>query len=221
MNRANKFSMLSLTGLAAISFAGAANADTLMYSASAPFATTEISGTLTLPQFNVPGAILDSISLMATADATNSGTLTNTAAQPQSFTQSFTTQVKLAGPNSISLKPAPGTSQDFTDLAVNVPTAYGPLTGTDTKTVAPALADFGLYTGAGSISLAYSSLSGQSTLGGGGNVNSAVSTVADVSAKIVYTYHTPSAVPEPGSVALLLTSGVTGAGLLARRRAKK
>ncbi len=208
-----------LAGLAAISFAGAANADTLMYTASAPSATTEISGTLTLPQFNVPGAILDSVSLMATSNATNSGTLTNTAAQPQSFTQSFTTQVTLTGPASIKLKPAPGTSQDFTDLAVSVPTAYGPLTGTDTKSATPALADFGLYTGAGSISFSYVSLSGTTTLGGGGNIVSNISTVADVSAKVVYTYHLqPTDVPEPGSVAMMIAGGITGAGFFVRRR---
>ena len=221
-NRANKFSILALTGLAAISFAGVANADTSgPFTASAPSATTEISGSLSLPKFNVPGAVLDSITLSATSNATNSGNLTNTAAQQQTFKIGFDTLVTLTGPNAISLSPDPGTSQLFTNLAPNVQTNYGPLVGTDTKSVAPGAGDFALYTGAGNFTLAYGSLSGQSISGGGGNIKSNISTVADVSATVVYTYHySESSVPEPGSAAMLVAGSVTGAGVLVRRRKK-
>ena len=208
-----------LAGLAAISFAGVANADTAgPFTASFPSSTTEINGTLLLPKFNVPGAILDSISLSATANATNSGTLTNTAAQQQTFTINFSTDVTLTGPASITLDPTPSTSQKFTNLAPSTPTTYGPKTGTDTKSATPGVADFALYTGAGNFSLAFASLSGQGIVGGGGNIVSSVNTVADVNATVIYTYHRVSGVPEPGSVAMMIAGGITGAGFFVRRR---
>ena len=73
--------------------------------------------------------------------------------------------------------------------------------------------------GAGSVVLPVTA-SGQSTASDqNGNISSIVRTTASAYGSVTYTY-TPSSVPEPGSVAMLIAGGVTGAGVLVRRRKK-
>ena len=205
-------------GLAAAFLTGGVRADTLSDTASAPLALTEISGTLSLKRFNVPGAILDSITLSATSNTTNSGSTMNTAAQVETFKFTFLTDVTLTGPNAITLDPTPTVSQTFKNVPAGATVTIGPLTATDTQTVPAPAADFSLYIGAGNFTLPYASLSGIEVAGGGGNIVATVLTKADVSATVTYRYHRPASVPEPGGMALLIAGGVTGAGLFVRRR---
>ncbi len=214
--------------LGVVALAPAAQAVVLTDTVSVPTATTEISGVLNLKKFDVSnfasipaGAILQSITLSATSNATNSGTLTNTAAQAQTFKITFETDVTLTGPNSISLVPAPMSTQTLTNIPVGVAQTVGPLTGTDTKSVNVPGADFSFYTGAGLFALNYGSLSGQTVLGGGGNQTSSIVTTADIAATVTYEYRVvPTDVPEPGSVALVFGM-LGGAAFTLRRRARK
>ena len=95
-------------------------------------------------------------------------------------------------------------------LAAGASAAFGPYTPTATAT--PAVytsgATFNLFNGGpGNVSLNFASLTGTTTLGGGGNISNTITTTAGATATVTYQY---TAVPEPSAMALTLVGGLLG-----------
>jgi hypothetical protein len=75
------------------------------------------------------------------------------------------------------------------------------------------------YVGSGSFALNFTTLSGFTVQGGGNNVQANQTTVAAMTATVVYTYTTPSGTPEP-STFVLLGGALVALGSLRSRRKK-
>ena len=236
MLNAKNYLRAALAGLALVSFADAANADTTGGTSPTvgPFNTNFGFGTGANPVTNLTLPYFD----------TNLGTLTGISfTVGGSVNTMFSGQDKSGSPNNVFLTssgtitlysppPPPGASTVivFTTptnmigpIAVAGNANFGPImvNASGSNTVPSYSGSFLPFeqAGGGSFTLPVTASGTSNASDDNGNITTTVQTTASAYASVVYTY-TPntSSVPEPGSVALLIAGGVSGAALFVRRR---
>lgn len=179
---------------------------------------------------------LNSVTVTLGAALRSSGTVRNTAAQPQTFivqTSVFQYAGTRASGSPAALPSlvdvfAPFTviaSETYSGLAPNVLEGFGPgeISAppiTLVNSTAPAV--LSQFVGTGQFGQDFDTIIVTAILGGGGNVLTSIQTVADATLTVVYDY-TPTPppaapVPEPATISLL-GLGLTGLAYVRRRRA--
>lgn len=183
--------------------------------------------------FNGALGTLTKVIVTLEGSLTSQGTVTNTAAQAQSFTVSTRAQLFEGTKSGSSPAVLPGTfaiftpfdligSQTYSGLAPNTPTAFGafsapkgPLTVLDTT------ANLAQFIGAGVFGYDFDTLILTSVQGGGGNVTNAITTTANATLTVTYEYEGDVAVvPEPTTVSLV-GLGLIGLAYARRRQSRK
>jgi hypothetical protein len=224
--------MKKLALLAALAFAGAAQAGTVTYNFNNALSTTEINQTGNLAYFDTLGGtlILDSVDLFLHGNTTTNITLTSNASQSQSVKASSTVDLFFSS--------TPGSLIDLSlvDLSMLSTTNFVTIAPGQTKSflniLGSASYDTGLMTGgaatsfigSGNFSISCNSITTIGMAGGGGNVSSTQATQAGCGAIVTYNYHDapvtppPPSVPEPASLGLL-GLGLLGLGVARRRKA--
>ena len=231
-------SLTALAGLAILSLAGVANADTYGPFTSAtvgPFNTDFGLGggahpvaNLTLPTFDTTLGTLTGISFTVGGGVTTTFTVSDASGNSNPVTLTSSANISLYAPPP---PPGPATLIVFTIPANSINTiltpfgSFGPqaVVANGSNTVASYGGSFlpFLTVGPGSIVLPVSANGQSSASDQNGNLNASVRTTATAFGSVTYTY-TPvtTGVPEPGSVAMLIAGGVSGAGFFLRRRRK-
>jgi hypothetical protein len=190
----------------------------LLYSQTASFSNqlTELTGTpvLTLNKYNPQtGETVTDVKFTITGTLTSSGNVTNTAAQPQTFTvsilsQTFNLTPDVNAPTALqnygSFSPLSpfaliGT-RSYTSLAPNTPTNFGPYTKNNNDS--PMIVSFNQATdiagflGTDTFSFNPFTVIATSISGGGGNVSTSITTYASAAITVeYYDNSTPPSVP--------------------------
>ena len=186
--------------------------------------TTEINQTGTLGLFDSSLGNLDSVVFSFTGTGTTTFTITNNAAQAQTFHTTSEVDLSYGSTNGsinalLASLTQPLVILNFDTgtqtLAASASASYGPFSSSQSAnhTFSSGLAAFE-QAGGGNFSVSCTSLSGINTVGGGGNLNSAQATTAGCGASITYNYSTNTA-PEPVTLSLL---GLGLVGFAASRR---
>jgi hypothetical protein len=213
--------------LASLVVAPKANAVSLFTSTDS-FATqiTELNGApkLKVSKYTAgPGEVINAVIVKLTASLKSSGTITNTAAQAQSFTvrtrvDQYDFNPSTGAPVALStLSPfAPLAvigQQSYTLLAPNTPTNFGPGTASASTSVSFTGTQIAQFLGSGTFGFDPSTLILTAVSGGGGNVTTNITTFADATLEVEYVgERTP--VPEPTTMGLLASVG----GLFAMKK---
>lgn len=212
----------------------AANATTLTFTDSfgpalTDFATPNSFNPTMLPQsnpelslslFDTALGTLNSVQIMLTASFTSDGDVNNTS--PNTETASAEVELDVFATSDVFAQVDLSAAADtgFQNYATGVTTAAIDLDGTDMVTFNPAAISPFEGAAGDTFEIAYSTLVGTAFVGGGGNLEFDITTLAEISAKVVYdfTEATPvAAVPVPAALPMML--GALGfAGFVARRR---
>ena len=221
----NPFKSLALAGIAAMAFSYSANAAIITSTDSFGPRTAELmSGvdTLTVDLFDTQGGTrtLNKVTLTLDAQIDTDGTVTNNAAQAQSFSVQVNSNFSSTGgpaPIGSLLANVQVGPQAFNNLGVGASAPFGPSSATDQMMVMfTNPGDLAAFLGAGTFSIGIDTVSGQSILGGGGNITAAISTEASATLTVEYDYTTtPVGVSEPATLAM---GGLALLGMVALRR---
>jgi hypothetical protein len=194
---------------------------------------TELAGEpLRVDLFNPALGILNSVEVTLEGYLRSGGQVTNNAAGPEDFTVSTRAQLYegvLAAGSPMAL---PGTfpifnpfdlieQEAYMALPAGVPTAFGPdqtdkgpLTVLSTTNAV----DLAQFVGVGQFGYDFTTEILTTILGGGGNIDTSIDTIAGAKLTVTYDYDVPS-VPEPALTGLF-GLGLVGLGF-ARRRVRK
>lgn len=217
---------LALAGtVAALSFAGAAQAASIVQTATLSntatnFTDTALSG---LTKFDSSLGTLNSVIVTLNATVAGAVGLENTGPSASSITYNLQASVALSSPGvGTLLTSVPVFSGTFNAGPFDGTTDFGGTSGTtisnltantsETVTLTTGLTPF---IGSGSLD-AFLSGTGQSNTNGSGNVASAFTTQAGGSVTVQYNYTPAATVPEPSAILGILA--VAGVGAFARRK---
>ncbi len=222
------FAVLTALGLIA---AGGAQALTISDNFVTPSNTTDLQDeTGTLSQFDaLANGTLTSVTLEVSAHSDSTTSLTNTAAQSQTFSYLSTLDFLFSSSNADLSAALSGTilTNTLADTGGFITLASGGVQdlgqrvedGVASVTLGPADAAFSAFLGTGSFDVICNTFTGSSFRGGGGNINTDQVTTAQCDATVTYTYDPapPPSVALPGSL-LLLSAGMFGFGATRRRK---
>ena len=200
-----------------------ANALTLMYSQTIPTAAVPYTYNFTLPTFDSTLGTLTGVTIDLSTSATAEVDVFNATGSSQSFTNAFANlPITVTGPDTstasttVSAGPLSGTANPGFNT-------FPGITGTGTGSTSVPSSGFALYQTPGGAPANFAAAVSGGTYGGTAapGVFFSGSATAGGTVKITYTYTVPNgSVPEPGSVVLLCAGGISGAGVLLRRRKK-
>ena len=223
------FRLLVIAGLLGGSFT-AAHANALTYSATAvPTTLTNWSTFADLQQFNPALGTLQQVTLSLAAELSGSAKVErrDTNNSTKLITADLQAKLTLANPNNANqtlLEATPVITNSFSSPKYDGVTNYLGASGrsyVDLHTSVNQQASFtdaatlSLFTGTGTLYLPFSA-TGQSKAAGSGNMAYLFTTNASGTASVTYSYQA-TAVPEPGTWALMF-SGLGMIGMLASRR---
>lgn len=208
----------SLFAVAALVAAFGSNAATITQSAALNLETTEISQDFTFNLFDSSLGTLTGVSILFDARSTSTGTLTNNAAQTQTFGLLSVENLLLTGS---SIDPQNLALELFrlnfpTTLASGATRSLGNVDVSNSLTFSPV--SLSGFKGTGTTSFNCISVISNTFTGGGGNLALDQRTQAGCGVSLEYTYTpTTTQVPEPASLALVGLA-LAGAGFASRRR---
>ena len=232
-------SLTLLAGLAAISFAGVANADTETFTSATvgPYNTDFGTGAanqsrpvvnLSLPTFDTSLGTLNSISFTVGGSVTTIFAGQDLSGNANSVTLTSSANIALYAPpvaTAANLIAFVIPSNALPPIPIAPNSSFGPQTvvasGTSgTASYGGSFLPFETL-GSGSIVLPVSANGQSAAADTNGNILASIRTTATAFGTVTYNYTVPTTgVPEPGSVAMLVAGGMTGAGFFVRRRRK-
>ena len=181
---------------------------------------------LSIPQFNVAGGTLQSISIVFLGSLTASAKLENLSAFPVGVTASDAGTYVLKRPDTSSIATVTPSASSVATLAAvdgvidfdgTSGNTFADKTGTDSASLTLSTAsDLALFSGAGNLSLTVSATAAPSAIGGP-NLISSTATVGFASATVTYNY----SVPEPKEYAAAVGLALVGFAAWRRRAARR